>query len=120
MNRLALCLLSLAGFFSTAVAQRVSTVEALVAAVAEAKSGAVIELAEGTYRLTQPLDLKGGMELKGAGMGKTVITHAESWKANPATLPDPETNPEKFDRTGYLIRCKFFIDSFPSALPPPK
>ncbi len=107
MNRPAL-FLSLAAFLSTAApagAQRVATAEALVAAVAEAKGGAVIELAEGTYRLTQPLDLKGGIELKGAGMGKTVITHAESWRANPATLPDPETNHEKFDRTGYLIRC---------------
>ena len=90
---------------TSAFAQHVTSVEALVAAVAEAKSGAVIELAEGTYRLTQPLDLKGGVTLKGAGIGKTIITHTESWQANPATLPDPETNHEKFDRTGYLLRC---------------
>jgi nitrous oxidase accessory protein len=43
--------------------------------------------------------------LKGAGVGKTIITHADSWLANPATLPDPETDAPKFDRTGYLIRC---------------
>jgi len=86
-------------------AEPVSTVEALTAAVAQAKSGAVIELAAGTYRLTQPLDLKGGVTLRGAGIGQTIITSAESWSANPATLPDPETNHEKFDRTGYLIRC---------------
>jgi hypothetical protein len=88
-----------------AVAAPVTTVEALTAAVAEAKGGAVIELAEGTFKLTQPLDLKTGIALKGAGVGKTVITSAESWSANPATLPDPETDFRKFDRTGYLIRC---------------
>jgi nitrous oxidase accessory protein len=88
-----------------AFAQRVSSAEALVAAVADGKPGAVIELAEGTFRLTQPLDLKSGVTLKGAGIGKTILTHAETWQANPATLPDPETNREKFDRTGYLIRC---------------
>jgi nitrous oxidase accessory protein len=45
------------------------------------------------------------MTIQGAGIGKTVITHAETWKANPATLPDPETNHEQIDRTGYLVRC---------------
>ena len=89
----------------TATAQRVSSVEALVAAVAEAKSGAVVELAEGTFKLTQPLDLKAGIALKGAGIGKTIITNAESWTANPATLPDSETDAPKFDRSGYLVRC---------------
>ena len=88
-----------------ATAQGVASVEALVTAAAEAKSGAVIELAAGTFRLTQPLDLKTGTSLKGAGIGRTTITHAAEWKANPATLPDTETDHEKFDRTGYLIRC---------------
>jgi hypothetical protein len=97
-------------FFATALtpvlrAEIVSTVEALASAVAGAKTGAVIELAAGVYRLTQPLDLKGGLTLRGAGVGKTIVSSAESWSANPATLPDPETNPEKFDRSGYLIRC---------------
>jgi len=86
-------------------AEPVSTAEALAVAVAEAKSGAVIELAVGTFRLTQPLDVKGGVTLKGAGIGKTIVTSAESWSANPATLPDPETDRLKFDQTGYLIRC---------------
>ena len=83
----------------------VTTVEALVAAVAEAKGGAIIELAEGTFKLTQPLDLKTGVALKGAGIGRTIITHVAEWQANPATLPDTETDHEKFDRTGYLLRC---------------
>lgn len=69
----------------------VTTVEALVAAVTGGKSGAVIELAAGTFKLTQPLDLKTGVTFKGAGNRKTILTHAEGWQANPATLPDPET-----------------------------
>ena len=81
------------------------TARALVAAVTGGTSGAVIELAAGAFKLTQPLDLKTGVTLKGAGVGKTILTHAAEWRANPATLPAPETNHEKFDRTGYLIRC---------------
>ena len=90
---------------SPAAAQRVASVEALVTAVAEAKGGADIELAPGTFTLTQPLDLKTGVALKGAGIGKTILTHAAGWQANPTTLPDSETDHAKFDRTGYLIRC---------------
>ena len=86
-------------------AQPVASVEALVKIVGEAKSGAVIELAAGTFELSQPLDLKSGITLQGAGMGETTITNAASWRANPATLPDPETNHKKCDRTGYLLRC---------------
>lgn len=100
----ALVLLILAGAMA-ATAQSVSSVESLVKAVAEAKRGAVIELAGGTFKLTQPLDLKSGITLQGAGVGKTIVTHAESWEANPDTLPDSETDHGKFDRTGYLIRC---------------
>ena len=84
-------------------AEPVSTVEALTAAVDQAKRGAVIELAAGIFRLTQPLDLKGEVTLRGAGVGKTIVTNAESWSANPATLPEPQTNHKEFDRTGDLI-----------------
>ena len=95
------------GLFAQAApaAQRVDSVESLVEAVAQAQPGAIIELAANTFRLSQPLDLKSGVTLKGAGIGKTILTNAEGWLANPATLPDSETDHEKFDRTGYLIRC---------------
>ena len=87
----------------TSLAAPVANVTELRAAAAT--PGAVIELAAGTFALTEPLDLKTGTTLKGAGIGKTIITHAAEWRANPATLPDPETDHGKFDRTGYLIRC---------------
>jgi len=72
--------------------------------VADKVSGLAHDAA--TFRLTQPLDLPTGLTLTGAGIGKTIITHADSWRANHATLPDPETKHEKFDRSGYLLRCQ--------------
>ena len=91
---------------AAAHAAPIQTVEELVSAVKGAGEGTNIELAAGTYRLSQPLDLPSGLDLKGAGIGRTIITNADTWQANPATLPDPETQHEKFDRTGYLIRCR--------------
>ena len=91
-------------FASAAAAQPVTTVEALLDAVSTSTAGSVVELGAETFRLTRPLDLKSGITLKGAGIGRTILTHAPEWRANPATLPDPETNAEKFDRSGYLIR----------------
>jgi nitrous oxidase accessory protein len=65
-----------------------TTVEELVAAAQRAERR-VIELAAGTFRLSGPLDLKAGVTLKGAGMGKTILTHDVAWKAATDTLPDP-------------------------------
>jgi nitrous oxidase accessory protein len=81
-----------------------TTVEQLVAAAAS--PGTVIELAPGTFRLAGPLDLKAGTTLRGAGIGRTILTHAPEWHAAVATLPDPETNRPKFDRSGYLVRLE--------------
>jgi Right handed beta helix region len=99
-------ILALLAAAHTLAAAPVKTVDELVSAVNSATEGAVVELAANTFKLTQPLDLKTGLTLKGAGIGRTILTNHESWKANPATLPDPETDHEKFDRTGYLIRIK--------------
>ena len=103
MKQHIICMLAISG---SAFAAPIKTTEALVAAAQATTEGSTIELAAGTYALSQPLDLNSGVKLKGAGIGKTIITNAETWRANPATLPDPETNLEKFDRSGYLIRCK--------------
>jgi len=81
----------------------VRTTEELLAAVRSAGQGMLIELDAGTYRLERPLELKSGVSIQGAGEGKTIITHAAEWRGNPATLPDPETDFRKFDKSGYLI-----------------
>ncbi|MFN0075800.1 MAG: right-handed parallel beta-helix repeat-containing protein [Prosthecobacter sp.] len=93
-------------FWITAVsfAQPVTTVAELLESVSRAAQGTVIDIGEGTFRLSQPLDLKSGTTLKGAGIGKTIVTHTPEWKAATDSLPDPETNHQKFDRSGYLIR----------------
>jgi nitrous oxidase accessory protein len=88
------------------LAAPVRTITELATAVKTAQPGTTVELAAATFRLTQPLDLPTGLTLTGAGIGKTIITHADAWRANHATLPDPETNHEKFDRSGYLLRCQ--------------
>ena len=93
-----------AALISSAWAQKVANADELLAAAGAAKSGAQIELAAGTYRLPRQLVLTSGVTLKGAGVDKTILTNAEGWKANPATLPDTETDHEHFDRTGYLVR----------------
>ncbi len=90
---------------ATIAAEPITTVEALTSAAADPKGDKIIQLAEGTFKLKQPLLLKPGTTLKGAGIGKTVLTHEAAWKANPATLPDTETDAPNFDRTGYLIHC---------------
>jgi nitrous oxidase accessory protein len=84
----------------------VTTTDELLAAVAGAGPGAVIQLAEGTFRLAQALDLKGGITLKGAGMDKTTVTHTESWKPSTKALPDPEMRLEGLDTDAYLIRIQ--------------
>jgi len=81
----------------------ISSPGSLVQAVDAATAGTVIEMGPGTFALERPLVIKAGVTVKGAGMGKTILTHAPGWKANPGTLPDPETNFKSFDKTGYLI-----------------
>mgnify|MGYP000969632955 CR=1 FL=1 len=88
---------------AAASAAPLSTVSELVAA-AQRADGGVIELAAGTFCLTGPLELKAGVTLKGAGVGRTILTHAAGWKAATGSLPDPETNVAAFDRSGYLLR----------------
>jgi Right handed beta helix region len=101
LRRYGLVFLMVSSF--TASATEVKTVTQLLDAVAQGTEGAAIEISAGTFQLSQPLVLKAGMTLKGAGIGKTILTHTPEWKANPATLPDPETDAKKFDRSGYLI-----------------
>jgi len=87
-------------------AEPVETTAALVAAVRDGAEGATIEVAEGTFELSAPLEPKAGMTLKGAGMGKTIITNAKGWKPSTKTLPDPEMSAKRMDTNAYLIRLK--------------
>ncbi len=69
----------------------VKNVAELLEAVAEARPGTVVEIGQGRFELSAPLKVKEGLTLKGAGMDKTIMTHTADWKADPKTLPDPET-----------------------------
>jgi len=81
----------------------IMTTADLVAAAEKALPGTLLELGPGTFSLAQPLRLNSGVTLQGAGIGKTILTHAPEWRGRTDTLPDPETNQAKFDRSGYLI-----------------
>lgn len=84
-------------------AEPIISPQALVQAVKDAGPRSVIELAPGTFQLAEPLVLPAGITLKGAGIGKSIVTHASDWKARTETLPDPKLKHDKFDRSGYLI-----------------
>jgi hypothetical protein len=105
LKRVALLLLftSLPG---VVVGQAVDNTAALVAAVRNGAEGSTIEIAAGTYELEAPLEPKQGMTLKGAGMDKTIITHAAGWKPSTQTLPDPEMKTAGMDTNAYLVRLK--------------
>jgi hypothetical protein len=84
----------------------VDSTAALVAAVRNGAEGAIIGIAAGTFELDAPLEPKTGMTLKGAGMDKTIITHAAGRKPSTRTLPDPEMTTKGLDTQAYLIRLK--------------
>ncbi|MDA7881511.1 right-handed parallel beta-helix repeat-containing protein [Akkermansiaceae bacterium] len=96
----------LIGIIGQVPAIEVTTTEALVSAISDGAEGSTIELSAGTYTLGQFLEPKSGMTIKGAGMGKTIITHAKSWTPSTKALPDGETNSDKIDTTGYLFRLQ--------------
>lgn len=91
---------------SIAFGNGIDNVPALIAAVRDAAEGSTIEIAAGTFELEAPLELKARMTLKGAGMDKTILTNAHSWKPNTKALPDPEMKLEGLDVDAYLIRLK--------------
>ncbi|WP_236618249.1 right-handed parallel beta-helix repeat-containing protein [Rhodopirellula europaea] len=89
-----------------AFAESIDNTEALVAAVRDGEEGQTIEIAEGTYELSEPLEPKPGMTIRGAGMDKTIITHVPTWKPPTNTLPDPEMKTEGMDTRAYLMRLQ--------------
>ena len=76
----------------------VSTVSELLEAIDSGAEGLTIELAEGTYALSKPLEPKSGMTIRGAGAGKTIITHEAAWKPSVEKLPDPEMSTSRCNR----------------------
>ncbi len=77
-----------------------------MAAVREGAEGATIEIAAGVFELEATLELKARMTLKGAGIGKTILTHVAGWKPSTKSLPDPEMRLDGLDTDAYLIRLK--------------
>lgn len=89
---------------SFCTAESVSSTESLVSAVRDAAEGSVIRIEPGTYELTEPLELKSGTTLVGAGKDSTIITQSSDWRPSTKTLPDPEMKTQGMDTYAYLIR----------------
>jgi len=89
--------------FGAEIIQDVST---LVAAVRDSAEGSTIELAAGVFELQAPLEIKDRMTIRGAGIGKTIITNHAEWKPSTRTLPDPEMTLDGLDVDAYLIRVR--------------
>ena len=103
-NAILLALVLSGSGFGAAAGQPVASASALAAAVRDGAEGATIEIVAGTYELEAPLEPKARMTLKGAGLGKTIITHVAGWKPSTKTLPDPEMKMQGLDSRAYLIR----------------
>jgi len=87
-------------------AEPVTTAAALVAAVRDRAPGSTIEMGPGVFELSDPLEPKAGMALKGAGTDKTILTHPADWKPSTGKLPDSEINMNRIDTRAYLIRLQ--------------
>jgi len=82
----------------------ITTATGLIAAIRDGAEGASLAIGEGTFELEGPLKPKAGMTIKGAGVGKTIITHAAAWKPSTETLPDPEMRTQGMNTRAYLFR----------------
>ncbi len=81
---------------------KVSDLKALAAAVNDGSPGDIVEITAGTYALMSPLMPKQDMTIRGAGIGKTILIGAGTWRPGTADLPSKE-NPNaylfRFDKT---------------------
>ena len=99
-------LLIVVAFHGSAAAESVTTTAALVAAVREGTNGSTIDVGTGIFELSAPLQLKTGMTLRGAGRGKTILTHTADWKPSTEKLPDSEVNMSRINPSAYLVRLE--------------
>jgi hypothetical protein len=82
----------------------VATTAELVAAVSNGQPGDTVVLTAGTFELTESLRLKAGMKLRGAGVGKTIVTNAATWRPGNAGLElDEGAQIGGIDCSKYLI-----------------
>ena len=80
-----------------------TTVEELQAAINAGSAGDEVLVAAGTFELSAPLRPKGGMTIRGAGRGETVIRGSAEWMPGTAGLPDREVDHKSVNREAYLF-----------------
>ncbi len=95
-------LLFVAGPFC--IGKPAANVQELLSAVANEPEGSEIAVGKGIFILEEPLVLKEGTKLKGAGIGETILVASENWKTGNFALPGGELRPKKDEENCYLIR----------------
>ncbi|MBC8125773.1 MAG: right-handed parallel beta-helix repeat-containing protein, partial [Gloeobacteraceae cyanobacterium ES-bin-144] len=99
------CILTLLMLPSPAVVAAtvtVSTASELATAVNDGSAGDTIHVAAGTYALTAPLKPKANMTINGAGISKTMLQPAASWKPAKAERIEP-INWDRVNKEAYLF-----------------
>ncbi len=82
----------------------VSTASELLNAVNNGADGDVITLNAGTYELTETLNLRDDMTLRGAGVDQTILTPVSTWQPGTAGLPDSASSTtNNFNNSAYLL-----------------
>jgi len=71
---------------------QVKDVKQLIDAIVKGKPGDTIEISAGIFELSGPLALKEKMQIRGAGIGKTIIKAADSWKPGLKDLPQKDNS----------------------------
>ncbi len=82
---------------------QIRNVSSLVKAVNNGSPNDAMAVGPGTFELFEPLRPKAGMTIRGAGVGKTIITAAKSWDPGTDGLPDGDVKPKQVNRNAYLI-----------------
>ncbi len=82
----------------------VSTASELLNAVNNGADGDVITINAGTYELTETLNLRDDMTLRGAGVDQTILTPVSTWQPGTAGLPDSASSTtNNFNNSAYLL-----------------
>jgi hypothetical protein len=81
----------------------ISDIDELYESINNGTAGASIQIGAGIFTLSEPLQPKSRMTIKGAGIGKTILQGKDSWYPNTDNLTAGDVDPSKVNRNAYLI-----------------
>lgn len=84
--------------------------EELGKALDKSKSGDIIKLKPGKYVLNNQMPIKSGITIKGAGVGRTIITANDTWLPGLKGLPANERVADSVNSNAYLFKMEEIRD----------